>query len=409
MPSTSGRAKLDPSNFKFSIIIPTDFSDPLIVDLLSSIRESVPNDYPTEIIFVENSSNTDEKTNLVENKKNELADQILDFHKRELGNHNFAVKLVRSDVARGKIPAVLDGIRLSNGENLIIMNDDFTHPPDILPRMMDMLVEKENRMVVASRFAHGGSIDGGSHIRRLVGSGAAVIARYGLKVKHIKDPVSGFIALPKKILAKIAIDKSAYSLSLEILVKSNGLDVREIPYHFKNNSTSRQKFGPSVWGYTRSLVHLYKSGPKSAEKSKEFKFRNSVKFLSKAGRFYTVGASGLFVNFLVSTAISNGTLSNLWYVQATLIGILVSIVSNFLLNKIWTFEDRDFSFGYTIKQFLLFLIISSFGAVVQLVFVYLLVEGGLQYATSLLIAVAVASGGNFLLNKKWTFKDRIWG
>ena len=95
--------------------------------------------------------------------------------------------------------------------------------------------------------------------------------------------------------------------------------------------------------------------------------------------------------------------------QATLIGILVSIVTNFFLNKVWTFQDLNFSLTNTSKQFLLFLIISSFGAAIQLAFVYVLVENGVQYAMSLLCAVAIASASNFLLNKKLTFKDKLWG
>jgi dolichol-phosphate mannosyltransferase len=409
LPSRFGQVESDPSISKFSIIIPTDLSDPLILDLLTSIRAIVPRDYRTELILVENSDNIKDSGALTGNQKSTIINRILDFQNSDNTNHNFFLKLVRSDETRGKTLALLDGIKLSNGENLIIMNDDFTHPPDILPRMMELLVEKDNRMVVASRFTSGGSIDGASHARRLIGSGAAFIARYGLKVKNIKDPVSGFIALPKKILTKIPVNKSAYSLSLEILVKSNGIDVQEIPYHFKNNPSSKQKLAPSLWVYAKSLAHLYTYGPRSADKSKEFKFRKSVRFLSKAGRFYTVGASGLLVNFLVSTAISNGALSNLWYLQATLIGILVSMVTNFLLNKVWTFEDRNFSLGYALRQFLFFLLISSFGATIQLAFVYLLVEGGLLYPTSLLIAVSIASAGNFLLNKKLTFKERLWG
>ena len=150
-------------------------------------------------------------------------------------------------------------------------------------------------------------------------------------------------------------------------------------------------------------------GPKSKDVAEEIKYKRSVKFLSKAGRFYTVGASGLAVNYLISTAISSGSLSHLWYMQATLIGILVSIVTNFFLNKVWTFQDLNFSLTHTFKQFLLFLIISSFGAAIQLAFVYVLVENGLQYAMSLLCAVAIASASNFLLNKKLTFKDKLWG
>jgi putative flippase GtrA len=42
--------------------------------------------------------------------------------------------------------------------------------------------------------------------------------------------------------------------------------------------------------------------------------------------------------------------------------------------------------------------------------VYLLVElGGYGYAPSLILAVLAGSGSNFILNKKWTFNERIWG
>lgn len=409
MPSRYGHVELDPSISKFSIIIPTDLSDPLIIDLLNSIRTAVPKDYRTEILLIENSKKMKDRNTLLEERKNAIIAEILDLQKNPDKGKNFFVKLVRSDESRGKTLALLDGIKLSNGENVIIMNDDFTHPPHILPQMMELLVEKDNRMIVASRYARGGSIDGASHFRKIIGEGAAVIARYGLKVKNIKDPVSGFIALPKKILARIPIDQAAYSLSLEILVKSDKIDVQEIPYRFKNNPSSRQKLGSSFLAYTKSLIHLYTYGPKVAERSKELKFRKSVKFLSKAGRFYTVGASGLLVNFLVSTAISNGALSNLWYLQATLIGIVVSIVTNFLLNKVWTFEDRNFRFTYVIKQFVLFLGLSSIGAALQLTLVYTFVESGFSYTMALLFAVAIASSSNFLLNKRLTFRDQLWG
>jgi len=95
--------------------------------------------------------------------------------------------------------------------------------------------------------------------------------------------------------------------------------------------------------------------------------------------------------------------------QATLIGIIFSISSNFFLNKIWTFEDRNFSIKNTLRQFAFFTLISSLGAAFQLILLYIFVESGIQYILSLIIAVAIASVSNFLLNKKWTFKEKIWG
>jgi len=117
---------------------------------------------------------------------------------------------------------------------------------------------------------------------------------------------------------------------------------------------------------------------------------------------------GLLVNYAVSLLMTN-LIPNMWYIHATLIGILSSISTNFLLNKIWTFEDRDFSTRHIIKQYFLFLAFCSFGAVIQLTLISIFVDYyHIQYAVSLIMAVAVASIGNFLLNKKITFGERIW-
>jgi len=140
----------------------------------------------------------------------------------------------------------------------------------------------------------------------------------------------------------------------------------------------------------------------------EQKSHKSVLFLSKAGRFFTVGASGLLINFIVSFLLAN-VVSNVWYLQATLVGIIVSITTNFLLNKVWTFEDRDFSIRHFFGQYVSFLVLCSIGAVIQLSLVFVFVQySNIQYGISLVMAVCVASLGNFLLNKKFTFGEKIW-
>ena len=48
------------------------------------------------------------------------------------------------------------------------------------------------------------------------------------------------------------------------------------------------------------------------------------------------------------------------------------------------------------------------GAAVQLGALYLILESGSSYEVSLIIAVALASGSNFLLNKKLTFGEKVW-
>ena len=163
--------------------------------------------------------------------------------------------------------------------------------------------------------------------------------------------------------------------------------------------------------YLSSVGYLYRYGRKSKRVTmyREEQKRRSVLFLSKAARFYTVGATGLLLNYIVSIMLTKGIVSNIWYIQASTIGIILSITSNFFLNKIWTFEDRNFSANNTLKQYAMFLGLSTVGAVVQVMLLFLLVQSGFQYTASLVLAVAAASVSNFLFNKKWTFREKMWG
>lgn len=174
-------------------------------------------------------------------------------------------------------------------------------------------------------------------------------------------------------------------------------------------NTKKSRSILSLLDLTKSILHQYVHGPKSKYNFTNSSYKNSVIFFAKAARFYTVGASGLIINYIISSMLSNGMLLHLWYMEATLIGILASITSNFFLNKAWTFQDRNFSFYYTSRQYLLFSGFSCFGALIQLGLVYGGVEGGNRYWTTLLFSIVVASISNFLLNKKWTFNEKLWG
>lgn len=124
--------------------------------------------------------------------------------------------------------------------------------------------------------------------------------------------------------------------------------------------------------------------------------------------FMLVGLSGFIINYIISHALAHGPILNLWYIHATIIGIAVSTTSNFILNKLFTFKDKSFKPSHLLKQYTFYVIFTLFGSGVQLVGVWSLVEFGYSYSVSLLIAVSVGAISNFLLNKKWTFQERIW-
>ena len=407
-----------------SVIIPTYNESESILNLIEAVKDNLPHTIFTEIIVVDDNSpdgtgrimdNYIQNTGIDQTRRlslQKLREEKFDNNDDNNNNQNSLVKVVHRQIKSGLISAILQGIRSSMGQNILVMDADFSHPPETIPRLIDELLRNPNSIVVASRYINGGSIEGWPYKRRLLSSGAVKIARHSLKMDDVKDPMSGFFAIPRDVIENIKIDSIGYKILLEILVKVKGsVKVKEIPYTFINRKSGQSKLDLNViLSYTKAVWHLYRYGRKSKRitANKQQEKRRSVLFLSKAARFYTVGAIGLLLNYLVSIILSNNIL-NFWYIQATVIGIIFSITSNFFLNKIWTFEDRDFSVRNTVKQFSLFTGISAVGAAIQLTLVYLFVEYGFPYSESLVSAVAIASVGNFLFNKKWTFHEKIWG
>jgi dolichol-phosphate mannosyltransferase len=119
-------------------------------------------------------------------------------------------------------------------------------------------------------------------------------------------------------------------------------------------------------------------------------------------KFFIVGFSGMVVNFITSIFFF-GVFKN-EYIYSTSLGIAISIFSNFILNKVWTFKDPNFSPKYLLKQITSFITISSIGIIIQLFLVYILIEKGFSYSVSLVFSILVAAVGNFILNKKITFE-----
>jgi dolichol-phosphate mannosyltransferase len=403
-----------------SIIIPTYNESENILKLIDSIKKNIPSDIITEIIVVDDNS-PDGTGKIVENYiHNDIStdaslQQKQQFHSK-VDNQNCLVRVIHRKDKTGLISAILEGIESSKGESILIMDADFSHPPETIPLLVEELRQDPNGIVIASRYISHGSIVGWPYKRRVISRGAAKIARHGLNVRNVTDPMSGFFAFPRHVIKNIKFDTKGFKILLEILVKSRDIRVKEVPYTFHDRKSGQSKMNFNViLDYAGAVWQLYRYGQKSKQRSQKKEVnRKSVLFLSKASRFYTVAASGLLINYLISFMLADNvansvrSLSNLGYLQATLIGIIISVTSNFFLNKIWTFEDRDFSVVKTLKQYGSFAGISVVGATIQLLLLYLLVvEYGLQYRVSLILAIAIASITNFLLSKKYTFQENL--
>jgi dolichol-phosphate mannosyltransferase len=314
--------------------------------------------------------------------------------------------------------AVMNGIELSIGKYILVMDADHPYSNETIPELLREIIANPNFVIVVSRFVEGAGVQRMPFLHSLMRKAARIIAKYGLKVKNVEDPMSSCFAFSRHVVKDISFEGKGKEALLEILVKvnnnkNNNVTVKEIPIKQQGTLITKKINFNRILNYSKAVLHLYLYGKKSKEPQKdsdivEQKRHKSILFLSKAGRFFTVGVSGFFVNYVVSFLLVN-VVSNVWYLQATLVGIIVSITTNFLLNKVWTFEDRDFSVRHFSRQYVSFLALCSLGAVIQLSLVFVFVEySHIQYGISLVMAVCVASLGNFLLNKKITFGEKIW-
>ena len=116
-------------------------------------------------------------------------------------------------------------------------------------------------------------------------------------------------------------------------------------------------------------------------------------------KFNIVGLTGVFVNEGILMLLTN---LGLYYIYSSIVAIEISIISNFMLNDIWTFKDRRS--GHILKRFVKFNILMLVGLVINLLILYVLTDlASLHYTISNLFGIAIASIARYLMSIKWAW------
>ena len=148
-----------------SIIIPTYNESENITQVLDSIGEYLPSNIQTEVIVVDDNS-PDGTGKIVEDYINEASDKA-----------GYAIDVMHRKAKSGLSSAILDGIQHSSGETIVVMDSDFSHPPKIIPQLIEEITTSKYDIVIASRYTDGGEVSGWSTKRKLISKGATGIAK----------------------------------------------------------------------------------------------------------------------------------------------------------------------------------------------------------------------------------------
>lgn len=261
----------------------------------------------------------------------------------EASGFDWARILVRTE-DRGLSQAVIEGFRNARHPILVCMDCDLSHPVDVIPQMVLALATGQ-QFVLGSRYVPGGSTDDDWGIFRYLNSRVATwLAR---PLTRVKDPMSGFFALRRADFERAEeLNPVGYKVALEIIVKCGFENVAEVPIHFSDRALGESKLTlREQLKYIKHLRRLY-----------IHKFANAMYFL----QFLVVGASGVVVNLSTLTLLQLMGLADAICLAG---GIATSVVTNFLLNRRFTFSyARDRNIW---KQFAGFVTVSSLGIAVN--------------------------------------------
>ena len=164
-------------------------------------------------------------------------------------------RLVLRRGVRGLGSAVVEGFRAAQGSIVVVMDADGSHPPEVLPKLIEPIRRGDAAFVLGSRLVPGGSAPGLSLTRGLISRSARRLSR---PLTAVSDPMSGFFAVRRSDLPMDQLAPIGYKIALEVLVKGRPAPVVEVPFEFGPRLAGRSKLDRRQMGlYLRHLARLY--------------------------------------------------------------------------------------------------------------------------------------------------------
>jgi dolichol-phosphate mannosyltransferase len=157
----------------------------------------------------------------------------------------------------GLLNAHLQGLSRAGGRYAIVMDSDLQHPPSLVGEIYDRLRTGYD-LVVASRYAPGGSVGGRKPVRGVISRGATWITHLLLpQTKGLTDPLSGYFGMNLDSVKHNRDGHGGYKILLSILAANNGPRFCEIPYVFRERRNGGSKIvgkGAFVPVFLRELL-----------------------------------------------------------------------------------------------------------------------------------------------------------
>jgi dolichol-phosphate mannosyltransferase len=277
-----------------------------------------------------------------------------------------------------------------NADLIFEMDADLQHDPLLIPLFI-YLIRHDFSLVIGSRFAPGGSTPDFSLRRRFMSLFGNWLIRFLGGIPRIRDCTSGYRCIKADLIKKCdlsSLSTRGYSFQSSLLCEllRNGARVIEVPIVFADRSRGESKL------MLRDQLEFLMNIPR-------IRFRQSSVFI----KFCIVGVSGVIVNMGIFALLTRT--AGMFIEIASPIAIEISILSNFLLNNIWTFRWRNLQ-SSLLQRLFQFHVVSSVAALVNYATLLILVRlFGFWDIGANFIGIALGALINYNMNSLWTWRE----
>ena len=363
-PAASGGAEL-------SIIVPTFNEANNVREMVRRLEVSLAG-VEWEVIFVDDNS---------PDRTAEVVRGIAAQHRR--------VRCLQRLGRRGLSSACIEGFLSSSAAYVAVIDGDGQHDEALLPDMLRALRGGELDVVVGSRYAPGGGVGNWQDKR-------ASMSRFATKLSRaviggdLADPMSGFFMFNRAAVSDIfpRLSGIGFKILVDLFASApRPLRFLELPYEFRQRHAGESKLdNQAVWDYLMLIA------------DKKVGHVLPVRFLT----FTFVGGLGVPVHLLVmSLAFATFNAS---FPVAQALAALAAMTTNFFLNNILTYRDRQLRGWGLLRGWASFVLACSVGAVANVGISSFMFDMEVQWVVSAIAGILIGAVWNYAVTALYTWR-----
>ena len=358
---------------ELSIIVPTFNEVSNVRELLSRIERALGS-LRWEIIFVDDDS-PDGTSDLV----------------RSIALYDPRIRILRRVGRRGVSTACIEGMLASAAPIIAIMDADLQHDENTLRPMLTKIVSGGADLVVATRYADGGTA--GTWTATCLRMSQLATRASELMLGHtVSDPMSGFFMLKRSLLESTVrkLSGRGYKILLDILSSTESKPkIEEVAYSFRNRFSGTSKLDSFViWQYGMLLV------------DKSIGRFIPADFIS----FCIIGGIGFVAHMVVLVCLFKQI--GVDFTLAQTLATLVAMTVNFSLNNVLTYRDRRLSGIRWWLGLLNFSLLCSVGAIGNVGIASYLYRNNAQWAVAAIAGIIISAVWNYGATRLYTWGHR---